>query len=415
MPTSDDMMCHDWETDITIGMAEGIEMDENFRAHQLSPSSWNRYEQCPRKYWLSRQKLPRKASMPASLGNAVHNSVEDICNLDLNGRDTDESGWMTPTAKAILDRHWKIERESFLATPRHPRWKEELITQAHDGLVGALNILCGKSNLSTTKLSELTIGDWRHVQSIVLANEGTLVSDCGRLMGRLDLLVADLDSAGQSKGWIVADLKTGRPPIGVLDPKVSRQLRFYRDLIKRNNPDHPKIRAEGWYSANQTIHEATGPNVIDDAFVAWEGMRPTNIPLEGTPEEFACGFCEWKAWCPDWWLAIADGTIAGNGTFRDEVVRIIRYDSDGGAGLLERMAPVDEKGAVAPSPKRFGFTVKDQAKHQLDGLMEDGYEGALFMGSARATSKVLHLGDWSEILPWQPLLESTTLNQETAS
>ena len=75
--------------------------------------------------------------------------------------------------------------------------------------MGALNILCGKSNLSTTKLSELTIGDWRHVQSIVLANEGTLVSDCGRLMGRLDLLVADLDSAGQSKGWIVADLKQG--------------------------------------------------------------------------------------------------------------------------------------------------------------------------------------------------------------
>ena len=134
-------------------------------------------------------------------------------------------------------------------------------------------------------------------------------------MGRLDLLVADLDSAGQSKGWIVADLKTGRPPVGVLDPKVSRQLRFYRDLIKRNNPDHPKIRAEGWYSANQTIHEATGPNVIDDAFAAWEGMRPTSIPWR-EPR----GICMWvlrmEAWCPDWWSAIADGTIAGNGTFR---------------------------------------------------------------------------------------------------
>ena len=31
--------------------------------------------------------------MPASLGNAVHNSVEDICNLDLSGRDSDEI-WM---------------------------------------------------------------------------------------------------------------------------------------------------------------------------------------------------------------------------------------------------------------------------------------------------------------------------------
>ena len=97
------------------------------------------------------------------------------------------------------------------------------------------------------------------------------------------------------------------------------------------------------------------------------------------------------------------------------MVRIIKYDSDGGAGLLERMAPIDQKGTVAPSPKRFGFTVKDQAKHQLDCLIEDGYEGALFIGSARATSKVLHLGDWSEILPWQPLLKSTTFNQETSS
>ena len=405
-------MSHAHKTDITIGTPEGADrvnqMNEGFRAHQLSPSSWSRYEQCPRKYWLSRQRLPRKASMPAALGNAVHNSVEDICNLDIDGRDDDEVGWMPPTAKAILDRHWKIEKDGFMATPRHPRWKDELITQAHDGLVGALNILCSKSLLPQTKLSELTISDWKYVQSIVLANEGTLVSECGRLMGRLDLLVADLDENGQSRGWIVADLKTGRPPVGALDPKVSRQLRFYRDLLKRNNPDHPPIRAEGWYSANQTIHEATGDNVIDDAFVAWEGMRPSSEPLEATPGERTCGFCEWKAWCPVWWNATAEGLLPSSGAFRDEVVQIIRYDSEGGAGLIERMAPVDDYGNVSPSPKRFGFTVKDQAKNQLDELISDGYEGTLFIGSARVSSKVLHLGDWSEIIPWQPISESTT-------
>ena len=54
-------------------------------------------------------------------------------------------GWLPPTAKAILDRHWQIEKEIFLETPRHPRWKEEMITKAHDGLVGALNILFVKS------------------------------------------------------------------------------------------------------------------------------------------------------------------------------------------------------------------------------------------------------------------------------
>ena len=39
-----------------------------------------------------------------------------------------------------------------------------------------------------------------------------LCSECGRLMGRLDLLVADIGEDGESQGWIVADLKTGKPP-----------------------------------------------------------------------------------------------------------------------------------------------------------------------------------------------------------
>ena len=79
--------------------------------------------------------------MPAAMGTAVHNSVEDLCNLDLSSKDGDETGWLPPTAKAVLDRHWIAERDTFLATPRHPRGKDEMITKAHDGLVGALNIL----------------------------------------------------------------------------------------------------------------------------------------------------------------------------------------------------------------------------------------------------------------------------------
>ena len=129
------------------------------------------------------------------------------------------------------------ERDTFLATPRHPRWKDEMITKAHDGLVGALNILFSKSNIGKVALSEVTVEQWRSVQSIVLANEGTLKSEDGRLMGRLDLLVADMDENGISKGWIVADLKTGNPPKQKLNEKVSRQLRFYRDLLKENNVD----------------------------------------------------------------------------------------------------------------------------------------------------------------------------------
>ena len=79
--------------------------------------------------------------MPAAMGTAVHNSVEDLCILDSSDREDSEDGWLPPTSKAVLDRHWALERDIFLGTPRHPRWKDEMITKAHDGLVGALNIL----------------------------------------------------------------------------------------------------------------------------------------------------------------------------------------------------------------------------------------------------------------------------------
>ena len=381
-------------------------MNEGFVAHQLSPSSWSRYEDCPRKYWLSRQRLPRKASMPASMGTAVHNSVEDLCNLDIEGRESDETGWLPPTAKAILDRHWQIEKDIFMETPRHPRWKDEIITKAHDGLVGALNILFSKSGIEKVSLSEVTIEMWTQVQSIVLANEGTLVSECGRLMGRLDLLVADIDENGKSIGWIVADLKTGRPPKVSLNEMVSRQLRFYRDLLKENNPDHPPLHAEGWYSSNQTIHRAEGPSVLEDAFEAWEGMRYSETPFDGTPDSTACGFCEWKAWCPTWWVARREGTLPPGGIFRDEVVNIIRFDSDSGATLFERAPPIGEEGEVGRSENKFGALLRDQALSQMRELVDSGYQGPIYLGSAKADGKVMHLGDWSEILPWTPLNKS---------
>ena len=100
--------------------------------YQISPSSWNSYEECPRKYWLSRQRLPKKASMAASLGTAIHNSVEDLCNLDISDRDAGEVGWLHSTARDVLEGNWKAERDEFMQTPRHPRWKRESFNKAYE-------------------------------------------------------------------------------------------------------------------------------------------------------------------------------------------------------------------------------------------------------------------------------------------
>ncbi len=107
--------------------------------------------------------------MSASMGTAVHNSVEDLCNLDIEDRGPDEIEWLPPIAKEILDSHWEIEKEIFMETPRHPRWKDDMITKAYDGLVGALRILFSKSGIERFALSDVTIEMWKQVQSIVLA------------------------------------------------------------------------------------------------------------------------------------------------------------------------------------------------------------------------------------------------------
>ena len=131
--------------------------------------------------------------MASAIGTAVHNSVEDLCNIDLSSRDGDEIGWLPPTANAILEKQWEQEKELFLKTPRHPRWKQEEYPRARKLLIGSLNILFAKARTGKIALSEVSIDKWREIQEMVLAAEGTLRTSCGRLMGRLDLLVSDYD------------------------------------------------------------------------------------------------------------------------------------------------------------------------------------------------------------------------------
>ena len=381
-------------------------MVEISEQHQLSPSSWNRFEECPRKYWLSRQRLPRKASMPASLGNVIHNSMEEICNLDFEGHDDSQVGWLSKLMREIIDKQWAIEKEIFLNTPRRPSWKSQSIGKAREGLVGALNLLFSKTKYAGKKFSEISIKDWKEITSIIISNEESLISNDGKLIGRLDLLIDDLDENGRSKGWIVADLKTGKPPNSNLNEKVTRQLLFYRDLLKETKPDHPHVSAEGWYSSNQKIYSTDGDFVLNDAILAWNDMKLTTTPPESTPSEDACGFCEFKAWCPDWWISRDMGILSDKNTFRDEVVKIVKFDDFSGAARFERQSPVGSEGELISSEINFGALIKGRALEQIKNLISSDYEGPVFLGSVRSQGKIIHLGDWSEALPWSPLLKS---------
>ena len=344
--------------------------------------------------------------MPIVIGNAVHNSVEEICNIEISDRNPSEKDWLPKLSSEILSNHWQLQKDIFFATSRRSGWKKKSYTKAKEGLDKALLMLLSQAKITDIDLPEITIGMWNKVRDIILANEGTLNSECGKLMGRLDLLLKDVDEQDNEIGWIVVDLKTGRPPKDSLSKTVNRQLRFYRDLLILINPNHPPIRTEGWYTSNQTMHEATGSSVTEDAFGAWQSIELTENPFQATPNEFSCGFCEWKAWCPKWLLAIHDDTLKRHKTFNDEVVTLINFDEEVGIASFKIMVPDGIDGELRDSEKSFGAFLSNQPLDQLRELQNNGYDGPLFLGSTRIDGEIRHLGDWSEILPWNPLIKS---------
>ena len=91
--------------------------------------------------------------MAASMGTAIHNSVEDLCNFDFSGREDEEIGWLHSSCRETLQKRWEEERTLFSETPRHPRWKDESFSMALDGLFGAISILFDKAMLPLEELS----------------------------------------------------------------------------------------------------------------------------------------------------------------------------------------------------------------------------------------------------------------------
>lgn len=374
------------------------------RPHSLSPSAWNRYETCPRMYWLSRQRLPRKAGMAASLGTAVHASIEDLLNLDLSSRKDGDVGWLPGEAERILKVRWEEEKAVFLATPRRPNWKEDKWKEALKQQRGGVILLLDHLGARELPHDQITVALWKRLQQLTIAVEGELRTSDGRLMGRLDLLFADMAEDGTMKGWLVADLKTGNAPTKELKTEVNRQLRMYRDILLANNPSAPPVRTEGWYTKTASKWAALGPSVLEDAYAAWEATQATPIPMEPTPGPDSCGgFCDWKAWCPHWWTWRKESGTLHKEDFSDAVVLLHQYDEVSGVGVVELCEPLDVTGRAIPTGNRVSAKFDGRGKDALEELRTQGYQGPLFLGSIMTARRSWRVGPWCDVLPWNPL------------
>ena len=342
--------------------------------------------------------------MAASLGTAVHASIEDLLNLDLEGRSPEEKGWLPLTAEGFLKTRWEEEKTLFMATPRRPDWKESKYSEATKQQHGGIVLLLDHLGVRHLAHEQVTVALWRRLQSQVIAVEGELKTSDGRLMGRLDLLLAEVDDDGAVSGWLVADLKTGRAPTSELKPEVNRQLRMYRDILLANNPSAPPVRTEGWYTSTSSKWDAQGPNVLEDAFAAWQATLPTEEPLAPSPGPESCGgFCDWKAWCPHWWVWRHNNESLHQGDFCDAVVLVHRYDVKTGAAALELCEPVDDTGRVMPTGQHVPCHFDGRGKEVMDALSEEGHQGPLFLGSVKANRSTWRIGPWCDVLPWAPI------------
>jgi len=389
------------------------EANKTARPHQLSPSAWNRYETCPRMYWLSRQGLPRKAGMAASIGTAVHASLEDLLNMDLSAKKDTDAGWLKEEGEILLRARWEEEKILFFATPRHPQWKEDKWSEAIRQQKGGVILLLDHIGIRGLPHEKVTAALWRKIQSLVIAVEGELKTSDGRLMGRLDLLIADVDDEGKLSGWVVADFKTGRAPEGTLKSEVNRQLLMYRDILLANNPNAPPVVAEGWYTKTSAKWEAKGDNVLEQAFDAWQKTQPTPLPMAPQIGDESCGgFCDWKAWCPHWWKWRSDNGTLHKADFADAVILLHDIDLESGAAAIELCEPLDDSGRVLPSGIRTSAKFDGRGLEALKELLETGHQGPIFVGSVMTQGRAWRIGHWCDVLPWNPIPDDIEYHRE---
>ena len=207
------------------------------------------------------------------LGTAIHASIEDLLNMDISDRPKASMGWLPEVGEAFLKDRWNEEKDAFHATPRHGRWKDDRWKEAVDGHRGGIDLLLRWVGVEGLSHERITAALWTRVQERMIAVEGELISRDGRLGGRVDLLLNEVDDAGETVAWVVADLKTGRTPEGKLKPEVDRQLRFYRDLAREQSERTQRSGRRLVHAEPHHVARVKG-GVLEDAYAAWEATNP---------------------------------------------------------------------------------------------------------------------------------------------
>ena len=99
--------------------------------------------------------------MAASLGTAVHASIEDLLQIDLSGRKENETHWLPDLAERFLKQRWEEEKEIFHSTPRRPMWKEKEWDKAKRMQRGALKMLLEFVGAEGVTPLKTTVAIWR--------------------------------------------------------------------------------------------------------------------------------------------------------------------------------------------------------------------------------------------------------------
>ena len=110
--------------------------------------------------------------------------------------------------------------------------------------IEAASTCCSVGRVEGLSHERITAALWTRVQERMIAVEGELISRDGRLGGRVDLLLNEVDDAGETVAWVVADLKTGRTPEGKLKPELTVNFASTATFCSANNPSAPNVRAK---------------------------------------------------------------------------------------------------------------------------------------------------------------------------